>query len=100
MLKEETENALDDLRDSFDLVAGRNGVQLHLRRVYSLAASHSACDVDNQSNQRSPDSRVIEKAIATTTVNSAVWNPKVGCERPPWGSFVCASFVVEQSPLE
>ena len=53
---------MDDLRDSFDLVVGRNGVELHLRRVYSLAASHSARDVGNQSNQRSSNSRVIETA--------------------------------------
>jgi hypothetical protein len=37
-----TDNALDNLRDSFDLVVGRRGFELHAWRFYPLAARNCA----------------------------------------------------------
>jgi hypothetical protein len=41
-----TENDLDNLCDSLDLVVGRHGFQCHVWRVHSPAAGNSAGDVN------------------------------------------------------
>ena len=41
-IKGGTDNALDNLRDSLDLVVGRRGFELHAWRFYSSAARDSA----------------------------------------------------------
>ena len=47
-----TDNALDNLRDSLDLVVGRRRFELHAGWIYSPAPGDSASGVAHQSNQR------------------------------------------------
>ena len=56
--KEGFRNALDDLRNSSDLVVGWRGFQLHNRWLRSLAAGDGVSDVADQSNHRTATGRL------------------------------------------
>ena len=47
-----TDNALDNLRDSLDLVVGRRRFELHAGWIYSSASCVGTGGVTHQSNQR------------------------------------------------
>src|SRR5437870_3616502 len=60
-----TENALDDLRNSLDLMVSRRRFQLHAGRFYSPAPRDSSRNVADQYNQR-PQTCGLDRLLANS----------------------------------